>query len=66
MVGNITNQIAKIASVGRFDRDKAGHFVGCPFALDFQHVDVLVADSWKLKDKGSPQGCFLLAPTTLN
>jgi hypothetical protein len=64
---NLTNEIAKIASTDLFDRDggtgelRAGLFVGRPFYLDYNRAHVLVADSWKLRAKGLPQGSFLLA-----
>lgn len=62
-----TNEIAKIASTDLFKRDgkdgelQAGLFVGRPFYLDYDRAYLLVADSWKLRAKGLPQGCFLLA-----
>ncbi len=62
-----TNEIAKIASTDLFRRDgqenelQTGLFVGRPFYLDYDRAHLLVADSWKMKAKGLPQGCFLLA-----
>jgi hypothetical protein len=38
-----------------------GIFVGRPFGIDYGKAHVLVADSWKQKAKGIPQGSFLLA-----
>ena len=63
---SFTNEIAKIASVDLFKRNGAhelqtGLFVGRPFYLDYSKAHLLVADSWKLKAKGLPQGSFLLA-----
>lgn len=61
------NEIAKIASVDLFKRNdtagtwETGVFVGRPFYLDYARADILVADAWKLKAKGIPQGSFLLA-----
>src|SRR5215212_9135913 len=62
-----TNEIAKIASTDLFKRDgrenelQTGLFVGRPFYLDYDRAHLLVADSWKMRAKGLPQGCFLLA-----
>ncbi len=63
---SFTNEIAKIASVDLFKRNgdrelQTGLFVGRPFYLDYNRAHLLVADSWKLKAKGLPQGSFLLA-----
>ncbi len=61
------NEIAKIASVDLFKRNdttgawETGVFIGRPFYLDYASADILVADAWKLKAKGIPQGSFLLA-----
>jgi DNA helicase HerA-like ATPase len=40
---------------------KTGLFVGRPFRLSYNKAEILVADAWKQKAKGIPQGCFLLA-----
>ena len=62
-----TNELAKIASTDLFERDgkdnelQTGLFVGRPFYLDYDRAHLLVADAWKLRAKGLPQGCFLLA-----
>lgn len=66
MSASLVNEIAKIASVDLFKRDKdgkfaAGTFIGNPFFLDYDRAHVLVADAWKEKVKGVPQGSFLLA-----
>jgi DNA helicase HerA-like ATPase len=62
----LTNEIAKIAGVDLFKRSKTGAietglFVGRPFYLDYERAHLLVADAWKQKAKGIPQGTFLLA-----
>lgn len=67
MEASLQNEIIKIASVDLFKRDSAtndfetGLFIGRPFCIDYQKAYVLVADSWKHKAKGIPQGSFLLA-----
>lgn len=38
-----------------------GFFVGRPFRLAYSRAEILVADAWKQRAKGIPQGCFLLA-----
>jgi DNA helicase HerA-like ATPase len=38
-----------------------GHFVGRPFKLSYTDSSVLMADAWKERAHGIPQGCFLLA-----
>lgn len=63
---SLTNEIAKIASIDLFKRNgnrelQTGLFVARPFYLDYSKAHLLVADSWKLKAKGLPQGSFLLA-----
>ena len=63
---SFTNEIAKIASTDLFRRNSGGElqtglFVGRPFYLDYSRAHLLVADSWKLRAKGIPQGSFLLA-----
>ncbi|WP_392530237.1 ATP-binding protein [Nostoc sp. C117] len=67
MTVSFTNIIAKIASVDLFKRNtntgniETGIFIGRPFHIDYEKAYILVADSWKLKAKGIPQGSFLLA-----
>jgi hypothetical protein len=61
----LTNEIAKIAAVDLFKRSKTGAvetglFVARPFYLDYDRAHLLVADAWKQKAKGIPQGTFLL------
>jgi DNA helicase HerA-like ATPase len=59
--------IAKLAKVDLFDRDpktrqvQTGLFVGRPFYLDYDKISLLVADAWKNRAGGLPQGAFLLA-----
>lgn len=58
---NLVNTIAH----SEYDIFKNGQnpnlFIGRPFYLDFNIAKILVADSWKHKVKGIPEGCFLLA-----
>ncbi|MEW6636282.1 MAG: DUF87 domain-containing protein, partial [Actinomycetota bacterium] len=63
---SFTNEIAKLASTNLFKRNSDGElqtglFVARPFYLDYSRADLLVADSWKLRARGIPQGSFLLA-----
>lgn len=49
-----------------FARDAAGNwttgtFIGRPYRLSYSRAEVLIADAWKARAKGVPQGCFLLA-----
>jgi DNA helicase HerA-like ATPase len=58
--------ISEIASTDIFDRNgqkelQTGLFVGRPFYLDYERANILVADAWKQRAKGIPQGSFLLA-----
>lgn len=46
---------------GETNRWDTGIFVGRPFGLSYRRAEILVADDWKQKAKGIPQGCFLLA-----
>ena len=63
----LTEAVKRITDVDLFERDPAsrdlltGIFVGNPFYLDYTTARVLVADAWKLKARGLPQGAFLLA-----
>lgn len=66
MTSNLKHVIDQIATIDIFRRDKngdwtTGFFVGRPFYLDYDHSNLLVADAWKQKAKGIPQGSFLLA-----
>ena len=38
-----------------------GQFVGRPFRLTYTKAEILMADAWKQRSGGIPQGCFLLA-----
>lgn len=40
---------------------KRDFFIGRPFYLDYNTANILVADAWKMKVKGIPQGSLLLA-----
>lgn len=59
---SIAETIKRLASVDIFsDAKKPELFVGRPFHLDYEWAHLLVADSWKMKVGGIPQGTFLLA-----
>ncbi len=64
---SLTSEIAKIATIDLFKKDSAtglvdtGLFVGRPFHLDYSSALLLVADAWKQKAQGLPQGSLLLA-----
>ncbi|MEM8535475.1 MAG: ATPase [Chloroflexota bacterium] len=64
---NFVDEIAKIATIDLFKRHpktrelETGLFVGRPFHLDYDRAYVLIADAWKHKAAGVPQGSFLLA-----
>src|SRR5688500_3940143 len=55
---SFSNEIAKIASVDLFKKDRktgepeTGLFIGRPFYLDYDRAYLLVADAWKHKAKG--------------
>jgi hypothetical protein len=54
--------IQSLAKVDIFkDGRKSEFFVGRPFYLDYERAYLLVADAWKKKVGGIPQGSFLLA-----
>jgi hypothetical protein len=62
----LTNEIARIAAVDLFRRGKVGEvetglFVARPFSLDYDRAHLLVADAWKQRARGIPQGTLLLA-----
>jgi hypothetical protein len=66
MTVNFVNEIDKIANVDIFKKNSKGEhdtgfFVGRPFHLNYDSAHVLVADSWKIKAGGIPQGTLLLA-----
>jgi DNA helicase HerA-like ATPase len=51
-----------MASVDIFvEAKKQEFFIGRPFSLDYEKAYILIADAWKEKVKGIPQGTFLLA-----
>jgi DNA helicase HerA-like ATPase len=59
-------EIAKLASVDLFKRNKNGQFetgtfIGRPFHLDYDCAQILIADAWKFKVHGVPHGSLLLA-----
>lgn len=45
---------------GKWEWD-TGYFVGRPFKMSYTEASVLMADAWKERAHGIPQGCFLLA-----
>lgn len=47
-------------SNGNWDWD-TGIFVGRPFKVSYTSSSILMADAWKERANGVPQGCFLLA-----
>ncbi|HLP91246.1 MAG TPA: DUF87 domain-containing protein [Nostocaceae cyanobacterium] len=56
----------QLTQVNIFKRKKEGEwdtglFVGRPFRLSYSKAEILVADAWKQRANGIPQGCFLLA-----
>ena len=56
------SQLEKILKVDILkEGKKEENFVGRPFYIDYEKVDVLVSDAWKYKVKGIPQSSFLLA-----
>jgi len=66
MSNSVKSIIEEMAGIDLFERNakgqpNTGEFVGNPFYLDYDKARLLVADSWKMKAKGLPQGCFLLA-----
>ncbi|MFX4302253.1 ATP-binding protein [Alicyclobacillus tolerans] len=59
---SLTNAIQKLAMVNIFKEAKQREmFVGRPFYLDYERAHLLIADAWKSKVGGVPQGAFLLA-----
>ncbi|MBE8967809.1 DUF87 domain-containing protein [Nostocales cyanobacterium LEGE 12452] len=56
----------QLTQINLFKRTKDGEwdtglFVGRPFRLSYSNAEILMADAWKQRAKGIPQGCFLLA-----
>lgn len=63
---SVQSIVAEMSGIDLFARNAdhqptTGEFVGNPFSLDYDRARLLVADSWKMKAKGLPQGSFLLA-----
>lgn len=59
---DIAATIQKLASVDIFlEARNKDSFVGRPFYLDYEKAYLLVADAWKIKVGGIPQGSFLIA-----
>jgi DNA helicase HerA-like ATPase len=64
---SLASEILKIARVDLFKKDPTsglidtGVFVRRPFHLDYSSALLLVADAWKQKAQGLPQGSLLLA-----
>ena len=59
---SLVSSVKELATVDLFsDAPKAELFVGRPFALSYGSATLLVADAWKQKVGGIPQGAFLLA-----
>lgn len=59
---SLTGAIKKLASVDIFQEAPVKeNFVGRPFYVDYDTALVLIADYWKNKVGGIPQGCLLLA-----
>lgn len=58
----LAKHIEKLASVDLFKQGREkDRFVGRPFSLSYDGANLLVADAWKMRAKGIPQGTFLLA-----
>jgi hypothetical protein len=63
---SISRQITQIdlfkrKQEGEETRWDTGHFIGRPFRISYSQAEILVADAWKQRCGGIPQGCFLLA-----
>ena len=58
----ITQEIKNLATIDIFKEAKnVDLFVGRPYYLDYDKAYLLIADAWKEKVGGVPQGTFLLA-----
>lgn len=58
----MTSIVKELASVDVFKEGKNENtFIGHPFALNYDKAQLLIADAWKKKVGGIPQGTFLLA-----
>lgn len=55
-----TNIFKRVVEDGKLFWE-TGSFIGRPFRISYAHAEILVADAWKQKSGGVPQGCFLLA-----
>lgn len=61
-MATIQEEVKKIAKIDIFKEAKKQEcFVGRPFYLDYEKAFILVADAWKERVNGVPQGTFLLA-----
>jgi len=64
---NFEKEITRIARTDLFKRNddtgafETGIFIGRPYYIDYDRAFILVADSWKQRALGIPQGSFLLA-----
>lgn len=63
---SLVDIVQRMAATDIFARDgsrqlQTGLFIGRPFYLDYDRAHILVADAWKKRAKGVPQGSFLLA-----
>jgi DNA helicase HerA-like ATPase len=59
---SLKDAIESLASVDIFvEAKKKDAFVGRPYYLDYDKAFLLIADAWKMKVGGIPQGTFLLA-----
>lgn len=67
MAMTLAQEIEKLSQVDLFVKNeksgefKTGTFVGRPFHIDYERAHLLVADAWKEKVGGIPQGSLLLA-----
>ena len=59
-IANINLFERKIESSGNWNWN-TGIFVGRPFKISYTSSSILMADAWKERANGVPQGCFLLA-----
>lgn len=59
---SLSASIKALATVDPFTTAKSPEaFVGRPFYVDYDRAVVLIADAWKMRVGGVPQGAFLLA-----
>lgn len=58
----LSQALVNLADINIFEEGRNPEFfVGKPYGLDYNSAHILVADAWKDKVKGIPQGAFLLA-----